>query len=406
MFDDSSLRIVVLGYLVRGPIGGMAWSDLHYLLGLRMLGHDVYFVEDSDDYASCYDPTSDSMTVDSSYGLRFASEVLGANGFGDRWAYFDAHRSEWRGPAASAVLGVCASADLLLDLGGVNPLRPWLARIPARALIDKDPVFTQVRHLTDPAARERAGGHTHFFSFGENIGRASSTPQDGFPWQPTRHPIALSEWPPCPPARMGAYTTVMQWDSYAAAVVDGVRYGMKSESFGPFLELPAHAPERFELAIGSTNAPRGQLRSAGWTIRAPTLEAWKPLDYQQYIQASKGEFTVAKHGYVAARCGWFSERSAAYLASGRPVVTQDTGFGTWLTAGRGVIAFTSLAEAITALRTVEADYELHCREARVVAEEYFDSAVVLRSLVDRAMAPPVEPGSPRVMSPHGDRRAT
>lgn len=387
MMTDRSLRIVVLGYIVRGPIGGMAWSDLHYLLGLRALGHDVYFVEDSDDYPSCYDPESNSLTTDPTYGLRFATRALEAGGFGDRWAYFDAHRSEWRGPAASVVLGVCATADLVLNLGGVNPLRPWLAEIPVRALIDKDPVFTQIRHLNDAAARERAAGHTHFFSFGENIGRASSTPDDGFPWQPTRHPIALPEWPPCPPARAGRYTTVMQWDSYPAAIVGGVRYGMKSESFGPVLGLPGLAPDRFELAIGSTNAPREQLGSNGWSVRDPAAETWGICDYRRYIQESKGEFTVAKHGYVVSRCGWFSERSAAYLASGRPVVTQDTGFTDWLRAPGGVVPFTTLGDAVHALRAIDAEYEFHCREARLMAEIYFDSAVVLPSLLARAMAP-------------------
>ena len=205
------LRIVVLGYLVRGPIGGMAWSDLHYLLGLRDLGHDVWFVEDSDDYPSCYDPTRGDTGTDPSYGLAYAGRVLAGTGFGDRWAYHDAHESRWLGPCADRAVDLCAGADLVLNLGGINPLRPWLLEAPARALIDKDPGFTQARKVADPA-------HTAFFTFGENV---RNLPDDGFPWRPTRHPIDLSSWPPAAPRPAAAFTTVMQWENYPPVEHDG-----------------------------------------------------------------------------------------------------------------------------------------------------------------------------------------
>lgn len=192
----SRLRIIVLGYIVRGPIGGMTWSDLHYLLGLASLGHDVYFVEDSDDYPSCYDPVRGVMDTDPTYGLQFATRVFAKFGLGDRWAYYDAHTSSWYGSCANDILSICANTDVILNFSGVNPLRPWFMEIPARVFIDKDPVFTQIRHLSDSAALKNAKQHTAFFSFGENINCANSTiPNDGLPWQATRHPIFLDAWP-------------------------------------------------------------------------------------------------------------------------------------------------------------------------------------------------------------------
>lgn len=178
----NKLRIVVLGYVVRGPLGGMAWHHLQYALGLAQLGHDVYFVEDSDDYPACYDPSRHITDTDPTYGLRFAANTFARVGLGDHWAYFDAHASRWYGPCAERILGVCATADLVLNVSGVNPLRPWLADTAVRILIDTDPVFTQIRHLADPAARSQSQKHTAFFSFGENIENSiSSIPRDGFP---------------------------------------------------------------------------------------------------------------------------------------------------------------------------------------------------------------------------------
>ncbi len=376
------MKILVLGYVVRGPVGGMAWHHLQYALGLARLGHDVLFLEDSDDYPSCYNPDRGVTDTDPAYGLRFAGEAFARIGLPDRWAYYDAHQEAWRGPAAGRLPAACAEADLLLNVSGINPLRPWLADVPARVLIDTDPVFTQVRHLTDPAAAELARGHTAFFTFGESLGPGSTCPDDGLPWRPTRQPVVLDQWPAIPPAPGAPYTTVMQWDSYAAREYGGSRFGMKSESFGPYVDLPARSGRPLELALGSPGAPREMLREQGWRLRDPLAVTRDPWTYRRYIQASRGEFSVAKHGYVAAETGWFSERSAAYLASGRPVVVQDTGFSRHLPVGRGLLAFDAAAAAVDALEAVEADYPAHCRAARALAEEYFDSGRVLQRLLD------------------------
>lgn len=392
---SERLRIVVLGYIVRGPLGGLAWHHLQYVMGLARLGHDVYFVEDSDDYPSCYDPVRHVVDADPSYGLRFAAESFERVGLGDRWAYHDAHTSRWSGPAGDRILGVCAATDLVVNVSGVNPLRPWLAEVPARALIDTDPVFTQIRHLTDPAARALAARHTVFLSFGENIAAGSATvPDDGLPWLPTRQPVVLDAWPLTPGPRGGRFTTVMQWESYAAREHGGRRYGMKSASFAPYLDLPARVGSALELAIGGDSAPRALLQDKGWSIRDPLRVGRDPWSYQRYLRRSKAEFAVAKHGYVASNSGWFSERSAGYLASGRPVVAQETGFTEWLGTGSGVLAFGTPEAAVEAIAEVAGDYDRHCRAARAVAAAYFDAGDVLSQLVEHAMGPSVAVTSP------------
>lgn len=377
------MRIVVLGYLVRGPLGGLAWHHLQYVLGLARMGHDVHFLEDSDDYPSCYDPRSDAMGTDPSYGLRFAAHAFDTLGLPDRWAYWDAHTSRWLGPAAARAPEICAGAELLLNVSGVNPLRPWLAAVPHRLLIDTDPAFTQIRHLTDPAARALALAHTAFFTFAGNIGH-STVPDDGLPWRPTRQPIVLDAWPVTPGPPDGRFATVMQWDSYRAREHAGRCYGMKSDSFAPYIDLPARAGRRFELALGSATAPRELLQSKGWLVRDPRPPTRDPWEYQRYIRESKGEWSVAKRGYVTTNSGWFSERSAAWLASGRPVVTQDTGFSRWLPTGVGLLVFTTPEEALLAIEEIDRHYEDHCRAARELAAARFDAEEVLGELIAAA----------------------
>ena len=185
---NSRLRIVVLGYLVRGPVGGMAWVSLHYLLGLRRLGHDVTFIEDSTDSPwCCYDPERSVTDADPSFGIRYATAVFSRSGLGEDWAYWDGHTARWLGSSAPTAAEKCHQADLLINISGANPLREWTAAIPRRAFLDTDPVYTQIRHLTDDAERARAGEHNVFFTFGESFGRPDcEIPADGFPWRPTR----------------------------------------------------------------------------------------------------------------------------------------------------------------------------------------------------------------------------
>jgi hypothetical protein len=379
------VRVLVLGYIVRGALGGHAWQHLQYAIGLRQLGHDVYFLEDSDDFESCYDPRTHEMTRDPSFGLAFARDIFKRVGMPERWAYYDAHAATWHGPSAQDVDELCRTAEVCLNVSGVNPLRDWMLQIPVRALIDTDPAFTQVRNRMDPAARRSAQRHNAFFSFAESIGRADcGIPSDGFAWQPTRQPIVVEAWPVTPGRPDANFSTMLQWESYPELSHEGRTYGMKSRSFEPYFDLPSRVDALLELAIGSASAPRERLREAGWIVRDPYELSRDPWVYQKFIASSKAEFTVAKHGYVSTNSGWFSDRSAEFLASGRPVITQETGFSRWLDAGAGLLAFNSPDEARDAIGRVCADYERHCAAARDIAEKYFESRDVLTSLLERA----------------------
>ncbi len=380
----DSLRIVVLGYVVRGPLGGMVWSNLHFLMGLRDLGHDVYFLEDSGDLL-CYDPARNVSDRDPSYGLEFARQVFGRIGFADRWAYHDAFTSRWFGPCAETIKDICKNSDVLLNLCNVNPLRDWVMEIPVRVYVDEDPAFTQVRHLRSAQRADESSKHTAFFSFGENLGSPNcKVPDDGFPWKPTRQPLVLDAVQTSGGPVSGPFTTIMLWESYRSLEYQDSSYGMKSVSFQDYVDLPQSASADLELAISGPGVPRDKLRAKGWRLvdgRQPTVDPWA---YQDYIRGSRAEFSVAKHGYVVSHSGWFSERSVTYLASGRPVLVQDTGFTDWLPTGEGVLAFCNPSEALAGIADINRRYEHHCRQARSIAEEYFDSRKVLTSLLERA----------------------
>lgn len=190
-------RIIILGYLVRGPYGGLAWHHLQYAMSFAALGHEVYFLEDSGDYPACCNPVTGVIDTDPTYGLQFAAKVFECVGLGDKWAYYDGHASCWHGPLRANAAELASEADIVLNVSAVNPIRPWLEKVPIRVLIDTDPAFVQIRHLTDHGAMSLALQHTHFFTFGENVMSADcSIPDDGFPWQATRQPIALDAWTP------------------------------------------------------------------------------------------------------------------------------------------------------------------------------------------------------------------
>lgn len=382
------LRILVLGYIVRGPMGGMTWHHLQYFLGLIQMGHDVYFLEDSGDTEySCYDPVRNVTDQNPAYGLQYANDVFKKMGLEKRWGYYDHHQNQWHGPLAENPMKIIKGADLLLNLSCSNALRPWLFDIPVRVLIDTDPVFTQIRNLTDINRLNFSKQHTAFFTFGENFRQEEcDIPDDGILWKSTRQPVVLNAWPITPGKEDGRYTTVMKWESYAGRNYNGRHYGMKAESFEAYWGLPNKTEQPVEIAVSDRAAPKQRLAENGWHISYPQKISGDPWKYQEYIQKSKAEFSIAKHGYVAARTGWFSERSAGYLASGRPVVLQDTGFSKWLQIGKGVIAFHNEEEAIEGIKAINKDYKQHCVAARTIVEEYFNSTDVLNNLIEKSFS--------------------
>jgi hypothetical protein len=368
------LKILVSGYLIRKPVAGLAWHYGQYLVGLQRLGHDVLYVEDSEDLAG---------NVDANLG--YAQDVFRYLGLRDNWIFYDFHAGAWKGPAAGTAWQALTDADVLINVSGSLAMMEWFQKVPVRIFVDTDPVFTQAKTINYPAWSERCFGHTCLASFGENINRCHcGIPRDGYYWQATRQPIVLDLWAtrqsPGP-----VFTTIMSWKSYAAVQADGTRFGLKADTFGPFKSLPNRTSAGLEIALDAESEVQTDLEAHGWGIASAQSISATADRYKAYIQASFGEFTVAKQAYVESRSGWFSERSACYLASGRPVITQDTGFSTWLDTDRGVLRFRSQEDALAALESVIGAYEVHAEAARELAC-YFDSAAVLQQLLDNAQS--------------------
>ena len=379
------LRIIVTGLIAQYPLGGVAWDYLQYVVGLARLGHDVTYIEDTGQWP--YDPVQQGLAADCQNNLRHLEALLAGFGMGGRWAYRFGQQGAWFGLADAARTEVLASADLLINVSGTLADPAAYRQVPRRVYIDTDPVFTQVKLARGQQDFRRAvDAHDLHFSFGETL--PGTAPLSGHRWRPTRQPIVLSEWAGRAP-RPDVFTTVMNWTSYKPVDFDGRSYGQKDVEFMRFVDLPGRvAPGVLEVAVnaGKTRrTPRELLMHRGWQVVDPDLVCADADGYRDYIQSSYAEWSVAKNGYVQGQCGWFSCRSACYLAAGKPVVVQDTGFSAVLPVGAGLLAFTTPDEAVAAIAAVRADYAAHSAAARAIAVEYFDADRVLGRLVDEAM---------------------
>jgi len=377
--------IVLAGYLVRCPLGGYAWQILHYLAGLRALGFDPYFYEDTAYYSDCFDPLTGNMHVSPDAGVAFAAEFFEPFGFGERWVFWDAGRDRYYGLEGERTAALLHDAPLVITLAPVNRLR----RAPQqrKVFIDIDPTYTQIRVAQgDQSLCELLSEHDLHFTIGENIGQPQSRiPTDRFQWRPTRQPVAVELWTPQPSAPAAAYTTIGRWDEQRRDVdFEGEVYAWRKRvEWMKFLQLPARSGERFTVAMDIDKIPADAdlLRRHGWEIVDPIAVSRDALIYRDFIRRSKGEFTVAKDLNIRLASGWFSDRAACYLAAGRPVVTQDTGFGRTLPTGSGLFAIHGIGEAVAAFDAIAADYEHHVRAARRIAEEHFAASRVVGDLL-------------------------
>jgi hypothetical protein len=256
--------------------------------------------------------------------------------------------------------------------------------------LDLDPGFIQMWHVTGTSDM-RFDAHNVFVTVGQAIGATDCTvPTAGREWIPTLQPVVLSHWPAAgAPAPDAPLTTVANWRGYGSIDYNGTFYGQKAHSLRRLMELPLRARQPIRLALGIHPDEVRDLESLqrnGWQIVDPVTVTGTPDDYQRFVQQSWGELGIAKSGYVTSRCGWFSDRSACYLASGRPVIAQDTGFARYLPTGEGLFSFATSDDVIAAIDTIRLDYPTHSRAARMLAEEHFDSRKVLGSLIDRVMS--------------------
>ncbi|TMK58969.1 MAG: hypothetical protein E6G51_01275 [Actinobacteria bacterium] len=363
------MRVLVSGMVAGEPNqGGAAWAVLQYVLGLRRLGHDVVLVEP----VETLQPQSvEYMRAVSAYFGLGQAALIAADG---ESAPLDRER----------LRELARGADLLLNVSGMLEDPELLEPVPVRAYLDLDPFFNQV--WQQQGAEMRFAGHTHFVTVALEIGAPEcEVPTLGLPWITSLPPVVLGEWPLSGEDPAHPFTTVGHWRSYGPIEHEGRRYGMRAHSLRSLVALPERCGGEFALALGIHPGDGGDiaaLEGHGWRLLDPAAVAATPDSYRRFVLASQAELGVAKEGYVRSRSGWFSDRSACYLASGRPVVAQETGFSRHLPTGRGLLAFCDVDEAAAAVEEVRAHPQAHAEAARQIAEAYLDSDRVLGRLLE------------------------
>lgn len=361
------------------------WVFLQYLLGFKKLGWDVLYL-DAIDPATCVDETGKRCSIDRSLNLRYLLEVMRRFGLGDSFSLIYNQGERFVGRSREQVLEQIRNSALLLNVMGFITDEEILGDAPKKVFLDIDPGFGQM--WKELGLADIFDGHDAFVTIGENIGEpACSIPTCGLSWIPSRHPIVLDYWSPSQRAVTRPFTTVASWrGAFAPVEFAGLTYGLRVHEFRKFLGLPRQTAHQFEIALDIDPAEEQDLQllnENGWTLVEPASVAGDPWSYQHFIQESKAEFAVAKNMYVQSRSGWFSDRSICYLASGKPVLAQDTGLNHRLPVGEGLLTFRSLDEAVSGAEEICCDYERHARAARMLAEEYFDSDKVLRRLLSK-----------------------
>jgi hypothetical protein len=389
MTQKSRLTIVVGGYIVAYPLGGMTWHHLNYVLGLHELGHEVWFLEDSGSYSYPYNPSTWQCSTDSTYGRKYLEETFDRYGLPKRYCYYSEFEDKHYGIDRKELNSLLARADLLLCVSGVTPMRSDRPRPKRCAVIDTDPVFTQLRMIDDGEFLNYYRQFDAVATFGRLIGTsACPLPTHGFNWIGTNQPVALKHWP----ADVGsskAFTTIGKWEHTADRDLqyNGKSYrSSKGVEWLKMIDLPRRV--EWDMTLGMLSMPKStadEFVSHGWKMVDAEKSTLSCQAFGDFIRSSAGEFTVAKEIYAGLPSGWFSDRSSAYLASGRPVVTQETGFADWLRTGKGLFSYRTVDEAAAALQEIAGDYVGHSKGARRVAEEFFDSKKVLADLLARLL---------------------
>jgi hypothetical protein len=375
--------IIVAGSLAQKPThGGHTWALLQYVLGFRELGWDVLFLDQISD-SLCVDTAGHRCAVEDSVNCRYLRDVMQRFDLGDRFALVVDNGEQWIGMDRARVLEEVRRSAFLLNIMGFLSQPELLAVASRRVFLDIDPGFGQMWKtlgLHDPFA-----GHDAHVTIGERIGEPDcEIPVCDIDWIVTAQPVVLSFWPVCQNA-FSRFTSVASWrGAYGPLQYLGKTYGLRVHEFRKFIDLPRRTGLPFEIALDihpGDRRDRERLESAEWALVDPLGVAGDPERYRDYVQASGAEFMVAKNMYVETRCGWLSDRSLCYLASGKPVLAQDTGWPSLYRAGEGLMSFTTLEQAEAGARSIAGDYTRHSRAARALAEEHFDAKKILARLL-------------------------
>jgi hypothetical protein len=383
---SKKLRIVILGMMGRCPFGGQTWLYLNWLRGFHRLGHEVWYVED--DSVWPYDPRQNTVTDDCSYAVQHIATCMERIGIPNQWAFRLADRKgTCFGISDSKLDELYSSCDALLNVVGATDLREEHLRAPLRVYVECDPVSAELQLANgDEHTWREFAKYQHIFTYGENYGASDcGVPLNGITYRKTRQPVDVDLWPMTYDPETRFFTTIGNYRQNGNDIAyQGKTYHWsKHYEWEKFLGLAQRTPQPFELAMMHCEAEdRRRLQAHGWNVVSPlpmSLDVFGA--YPAYFRRSRGEFTVAKDQNVRLRSGWFSERDACYLASGKPVVAQDTGFSKILPCGEGLFAFTTMEQAEAAIQAINTDYRRHCKTARAIAEEYFAAPKVAAKLL-------------------------
>jgi len=383
-------RIIVMGFMGSCPIAGVIWQHVHYIVGLQKLGHDVFYIEDSARLP--YNPETMEVNNEFDYAAKILNQLATEFDFKRRWAFCARYLpgNPTAGLPLKRIRELYREADAILNICGTQEFNDDLLTSDRILYVESDPGVEQIKvDQRVKATIKYLRRHHALFTFGENVGSdVFPVPTNNLKWHPTRQPVVTELWKTNRrPGSAAVFTSVANWSTSGLKDIEwrGEKYlWSKSREFIRFVAAPKKSREPFELATDIKDAPtRAKFERNGWRFRSPQDLSANYRLYRDYIRRSKGEFTVAKDQYVRLETGWFSDRSGCYLAAGRPVITQETGFTKVFGKHDGLFAFKSLGEIAEAVKEINADYSRHSRGAREIAQEFFEAEKVLRSLLER-----------------------
>jgi hypothetical protein len=384
-------KLVVMGFMGSCPIAGVIWQHIHYIVGLQQLGHTVYYIEDSARLP--YNPDTFEVNNEFDYAANLLKRLAGEFGFTNRWSFCARYlpRNPTAGLPLNKIRQLYREADAILNVCGTQEFNDDLLVNDRILYIESDPGVEQIKvDKRNETTVEYLRRHHALFTFGENVGTTEfPVPTHGLRWLPTRQPIVTELWKTQRrPAGAAVFTSIANWSTSGLKDIEwrGEKYlWSKSREFLRFIAAPKKTGEAFELTTDiADERTRAKFLRNGWRFRAPHVMSADYWLYRDYIRKSKGEFTVAKDQYVRLNTGWFSDRSGCYLAAGRPVIMQETGFSRHYGEGGGLFGFKSLAQITEAVSEINSDYARHSRAARDLARDIFEAEKVLRSLLERA----------------------
>ncbi|HEX3356287.1 MAG TPA: hypothetical protein VHS31_04830 [Tepidisphaeraceae bacterium] len=381
------LKLVVLGMMARCPYGGQTWLYLNWLRALAAHGHEVWYVEDDPIWP--YDPMQNTVTDDARYARKHLADSMARVGLADQWAYriHGLNGACW-GLEPKQLDELYASCDALLNIVGATDLREEQMKAPLRVYVETDPVTAELRLANgDEHTREAFAAHHHIVTYGENYGAPDcGVPLCGLTFKTTRQPIDLELWPMHFDPSAKFFTTIGNYRQSGSDVeYKSVTYKWsKHHEWEKFLDLPKRTPQPFEVALNfSSEEEKKRIESFGWRTCSPfqmSLDIFGA--YPEYFRKSRGQFGVAKDQNIRLRSGWSSERDICYLACGKPVITQDTGFSNIIPCGEGLFGISTIEQAVDAIERINKDYEHHCKSARKIAEDYFAAPMLGKKLLE------------------------